>query len=106
MVFSLLALLITHSGFSYPTRLGHSWLPDPLFRVYVGSIHKAKHGSDSETYDSERHFRPQQFEDMIAKHDKSGDGALTLMELFQLMHGNCNVMDPFGESPNHRPTST
>jgi hypothetical protein len=42
MVFSLLALLITHSGFSYPTRLGHSWLPDPLFRVYVGSIHKAK----------------------------------------------------------------
>ena len=43
---------------------------------------------------------------MFAKHDKSGDGALTLTELFELMHGNCNVMDPFGESPNHRPTST
>jgi hypothetical protein len=42
MVFSLLAMVIIHSGFSYPTRLGHSWLPDPLFRVYVGSIHKAK----------------------------------------------------------------
>lgn len=41
-VFSLLALLIIHSGFSYPTRLAYSWLPDPLFRVYVGSIHKAK----------------------------------------------------------------
>lgn len=42
IIFSLLALLIIHSGFSYPTRLGHSWFPDPLFRVYVGSIHKAK----------------------------------------------------------------
>lgn len=42
ILFSLLALFIIHSGFSYPTRLGYSWLPDPLFRVYVGSIHKAK----------------------------------------------------------------
>lgn len=42
IAFSLLALLIIHSGFSYPTRLADSWLPDPLFRVYVGSIHKAK----------------------------------------------------------------
>ncbi|KKY32758.1 putative caleosin domain protein [Diaporthe ampelina] len=95
-VFSLLALLIIHSGFSYPTRLAYSWLPDPLFRVYVGSIHKAKHGSDSETYDSEGRFRPQQFEDMFAKYGKSGDGTLTLGELFQLMHGNRNAMDPFG----------
>lgn len=42
MVFSLLAMVIIHSGFSYPTRLAYSWLPDPLFRIYVGSIHKAK----------------------------------------------------------------
>lgn len=44
VLFSLLALFIIHLGFSYPTRLGYSWLPDPLFRVYVGSIHKAKVG--------------------------------------------------------------
>lgn len=31
-----------HWGFSYPTRLAHSWLPGPLFWVHVGSTHKAK----------------------------------------------------------------
>lgn len=35
-------MLIIHGGFSYPTRLAYSYVPDPLFRVYVGSIHKAK----------------------------------------------------------------
>ncbi|KAG8162152.1 hypothetical protein KVR01_007917 [Diaporthe batatas] len=96
IVFSLVMMFIIHTGFSYPTRLAYSWVPDPLFRVYVGSIHKAKHGSDSETYDSEGRFRPQQFEDMFAKYDKKGDGTLTLTELFQLMHGNRNAADPFG----------
>lgn len=40
--FSLLAVLIINLNFSYPTRLAHSWLPDPFFRVYVDSVHKAK----------------------------------------------------------------
>lgn len=40
--FSLLAVVIINFNFSYPTRLAHSWLPDPFFRVYVSSIHKAK----------------------------------------------------------------
>jgi len=96
IAFSFLALLVINLGFSYPTRLAHSYMPDPFFRVYVDSIHKAKHGSDSETYDTEGRFRPQQFEDMFAKYDKSGEGALTLKELFQLMHGNRNAADPYG----------
>lgn len=41
-VISLLGPLGVHSGFSYPTRLGHSWLPGPLFWGHVGSTHKAK----------------------------------------------------------------
>lgn len=40
--FSLLAVAIINLNFSYPTRLAHSYLPDPFFRVYVSSIHKAK----------------------------------------------------------------
>lgn len=40
--FSLLAVLVINLNFSYPTRLAHSWLPDPWFRVYVDSVHKAK----------------------------------------------------------------
>lgn len=42
IIFSLMAMAIIHLGFSYPTRLGYSWVPDPWFRVYVGTIHKAK----------------------------------------------------------------
>lgn len=43
---------------------------------------------------------------MFTKYDKSGDGTLTLTDLFELMHGNRNVMDPFGVSMMLQPRST
>lgn len=49
---SFLAIFIIHSGFSYPSVFKTSWLPDPLFRVYLNGMDKCKHGSDSGTYDS------------------------------------------------------
>lgn len=42
ILFSLFAIFIINLNLSYPTRLAHSYLPDPFFRVYVDSIHKAK----------------------------------------------------------------
>ena len=42
IIFSILATLIINGNFSYPTRLAYSWFPDPYFRVYLTSIHKAK----------------------------------------------------------------
>lgn len=42
ILFCLLAVMIININFSYPTRLALSYLPDPFFRVYVDSIHKAK----------------------------------------------------------------
>ncbi|RAK95824.1 caleosin family protein [Aspergillus ibericus CBS 121593] len=96
VLFSLLAVLIINLNFSYPTRLAHSYLPDPWFRVYVDGIHKAKHGSDSNTYDPEGRFVPQSFENMFAKYDHDGDGALSLRQLFEMMHGNRCAADPFG----------
>ena len=33
---------------------------------------------------------------MFSKYDKDGKGALTLSELFDLMHGNRCAVDPFG----------
>ncbi|KAJ6001210.1 hypothetical protein N7481_001619 [Penicillium waksmanii] len=96
ILFSMIATFIINVNFSYPTRLAYSWLPDPWFRVYITSIHKAKHGSDSGVYDPEGRFVPQLFENLFSKRDKDRDGALTLRELFQLMHGHRCAADPFG----------
>ena len=35
-----------------------SWLPDPLFSVKTRYIHRCKHGSDSEVYDTEGRYIP------------------------------------------------
>lgn len=42
LLFSLLAAIVISMGLSYPTRIAHSYIPDPFFRIYVTSIHKAK----------------------------------------------------------------
>ncbi|KAK4108277.1 Caleosin-domain-containing protein [Canariomyces notabilis] len=96
ILFSFLAMVIINGNFSYPTRLAKSYIPDPLFRVYVGSIHKAKHGSDSGTYDREGRFLPQNFEDMFSKWDVTGSGSLSASELWNMIKGNRLAVDPYG----------
>lgn len=39
--FSLITIII-NLAFSYPTRMAHTYVPDPFFRIYIDSIHKAK----------------------------------------------------------------
>ncbi|KAK0648176.1 Caleosin related protein-domain-containing protein [Cercophora newfieldiana] len=96
--FSLFAMIIIHAGFSYPTRLAYSYIPDPWFRLFVGGIHKGKHGSDSGTYDREGRFVPQAFEDMFSKWDSGDKGALSVWELWNMITGHRVAMDPFGWS--------
>jgi len=93
IILSLLAVFIIHSNFSYPTV--HGWLPDPLFRVYIDNIHKAKHGSDSGTYDTEGRFVPQKFEDMFAKYS-GGKDSLDIWDISNLLKGQRLVSDPIG----------
>jgi len=95
--FSLCSLLIPFF-FSYPTRLGHSWLPDPYFRIYVDSIHKAKHGSDTGIYDHDGHFNSSQFDEMFHHFDQSGTGSLSAEELMNLLGKNRVAADPAGWS--------
>jgi hypothetical protein len=53
---SMFAVLVIHGTFSYPSQ--DSWLPDPFLSVKTANIHRCKHGSDSESYDSEGRFVP------------------------------------------------
>ncbi len=95
--FAILSLLIP-IFFSYPTRLGHSYLPDPQFRIYVDSIHKAKHGSDSGIYDCDGGLRNSQFDEMFDRFDGSNTGSLGVRDLFNLVAKNRVAADPAGWS--------
>ncbi|KAL9629092.1 MAG: hypothetical protein Q9204_005475 [Flavoplaca sp. TL-2023a] len=113
--FSLGGLLI-NIFFSYPTTLGHSWLPDPLFRIYTDSIHKAKHGSDTGVYSSDGNLRLMLFDEVFEKMDSSSaevptrfdnttrletdrrEPSLGVGDLFRLHAKNRVAADPAGWS--------
>ncbi|XP_076931194.1 peroxygenase-like isoform X2 [Bidens hawaiensis] len=51
VVASFICMVLVHGALSYVTL--PTWLPSPFFPIYIENIHKAKHGSDSATYDTE-----------------------------------------------------
>lgn len=100
---AFMAAFIIHSGFSYVTQPRYHYLPDPLFRIYIKQIHNAKHGSDSNTYDNEGRFRPQQLADFFSKYGKKldngnghGDYGLTFGEALRGAWSQRCVFDFFG----------
>lgn len=82
-----------HLCFSHVTR--PYVLPDVLFRIHVENIHRAKHGSDSRTYDNEGRFVPQEFENIFSKYAEGRD-YMTLGDVWRLNYGQRMYMDPFG----------
>ncbi|PVH75466.1 Caleosin-domain-containing protein, partial [Cadophora sp. DSE1049] len=95
--FSITALLIP-IFFSYPTRLGHSYLPDPFFSIYVDSIHKAKHGSDTGIYDLKGNFRAEAFDGIFTEFDREGTGGIHALELWRMVGRNRVAADVAGWS--------
>lgn len=89
----VLAILVIHGTFSYWS--GDSWLPHPGFPIYLRNAHKTKHGSDSETFDTEGRFVPEKFEEAFSKYGGKKN-ALTLEEINHMVKGNANIMDPTG----------
>ncbi|KAH9940430.1 Caleosin-domain-containing protein [Epithele typhae] len=93
LVLCAVGALGTHLLLSYAT--SPSVLPDPLLRIHLQNIHRAKHGSDSGVYDSEGRFIPQKFEDFFSKYGKGKDG-VTLNDIRDALKGMRVLMDPVG----------
>jgi peroxygenase len=55
-ILSFIAIFVIHGTFSFASQDG--WLPDLRMPIYVKNIHRTKHGSDSEVYDTEGRFVP------------------------------------------------
>jgi peroxygenase len=96
ILLSALATFIINVNLSYPTLPG--WLPDPFFRIYINNVHKAKHGSDSMSFDNEGRFSPQKYEDLFAKYDRGDKGGLDWRDLLRFHKGQRMAMDFFGWS--------
>ncbi len=94
ILLSLAAAIIIHVGLSYATC--PTIIPDPLFRLWTERMYKAKHGSDSMTYDNEGRFRPQAFEEIFTKYDRDNKGGLSLSDVFRLWRGQALLADFFG----------
>lgn len=94
VIISFIGMLFIHSAQSYPTL--ESWIPSLWFPVYIKNIHKAKHGSDSEVYDTEGRFLPYKFEEIFSKFAKTDKTRITFSELMEMTAANRNTADPFG----------
>ncbi|KAJ3370649.1 hypothetical protein GGF31_003963 [Allomyces arbusculus] len=94
LLFSIFAIFMINGTMAYATQ--DSWIPDPRFRLYIKNIHKAKHGSDSESYDTEGRFVPEKFEEMWTKYAKTSPEFMTARELFQMTEAMRNAVDPYG----------
>ncbi|KAK3150908.1 hypothetical protein QOZ80_3AG0239270 [Eleusine coracana subsp. coracana] len=91
---SFLGAFLINLVLSYPTQPG--WLPSPLFSIHIKNIHKAKHGSDSEAYDTEGRFDPSKFDAIFSKYGLAHPNALTREELRSMLKGNRNMYDFLG----------
>lgn len=89
---------IIHLGLAYFSQPQDMWLPDPRLGVYLKDIHRAKHGSDSGSYNSKGAYKRELFNDFFENYDKDGKGGLTLSELYTAWRGQRLVFDPFGWS--------
>ncbi|TPX34856.1 plant seed peroxygenase [Synchytrium microbalum] len=94
MSYSFLAMLFIHLNMAYPTQT--SWIPNPALPIFIANIHKVKHGSDTDIYDSEGRFRPDQFEELFSRFGKTRKDALTATEVRMMLSHQRRPWDIFG----------
>eukprot|EP00253_Pinus_taeda_P036055 PITA_36055 len=91
---SLFFAVVVNVAFGYYTLPG--WIPSLKFPIYVENIHRAKHGSDTESYDTEGRFDPAKFDAIFSKYAIKHQDKLTFREIQCMLKGNRNSNDPIG----------
>lgn len=88
--------MLLHLVLTYPTQPG--WIPSPVLSIHIKNMHKGKHGSDSETYDTEGRFDPSKFDAIFSKFGQTRPNALTEDEINTMLKHNRNMYDFLGWS--------